>query len=192
MVCMPLSRARQTFTGKVACRFITKLARFITILLFALVVVSHAAALEVKSLHKGEASPKANIEQLDWLTGYWQGKGLGGLSEEFIGPARQGQMPGMFRQTKANGELMFYEFYLFDEVDGSLVLRIKHFSPELEGWEAKNEYEEFALVEISENAVYFDGISYAAENDQLKSSVRVSGGDGDEKIVSFSFVRKPL
>ncbi len=156
-------------------------------------VTPSVLALEVKSLSKGEISPEAKVEQLSWLTGYWQGVGLGGVSEEHIGTPRSGQIPGMFRQMKPNGDLMFYEFYLFAEVNNSVVLRIKHFGPDLHGWEARNEYEEFALVEITDRAVYFDGVSYALDSSgNLSAAVRVSKGDEPLKIINFNFERKSL
>jgi len=143
--------------------------------------------IEVMSLEEGASSPAASIEDIAWLTGRWEGSGLGGLAEEVIAPAVDGQMMGMFRHAGSDGELVFYEFYLFAEVDDSLVLRIKHFSPELKGWEEKNDYEEFPLVSVTENAVYFDGLTYklTSEN-ELRAAVSVEG----QGIVEFQFTRR--
>jgi Domain of unknown function (DUF6265) len=95
-------------------------------------------------------------------------------------------MMGMFRHADSEGALVFYEFYVFTEVGDTLALRIKHFSPVLKGWEEKDEYEEFSLVAYDDNAVYFDGLTYALSGEnELRAAVSV-GGD----IVKFQFNRQ--
>ncbi|PQA89045.1 DUF6265 family protein [Hyphococcus luteus] len=150
--------------------------RFIIMIFAAVFMVASAGAeeakIEIKSLSEDAASPHASIDELSWLIGHWKGEGLGGKSEEFISPPVDGQMMGMFRQATADGALMFYEFYLFAEHEGSLVLQIKHFNPDFTGWEEKDDYEEFPLVALEENAVYFDGLTFALEGeDVLRSAV---------------------
>lgn len=135
-----------------------------------------AENIEVRTLTEGRKPTAASLDDISWLAGQWSGEGLGGLSEEFIAPAAGGQMMGMFRQADKNGAVRFYEFYLFVETEGSLALRIKHFTPELHGWEPKEEYEEFKLVAIEETAVYFDGLTYALTgHDELTSAVDIEG-----------------
>lgn len=155
-------------------------------------VVSTSALAEsfaVRTMVAGEKSPAAKIEQLAWLTGVWQGEGLGGQSEEVIAEAKDHQMMGMFRQTDKDGSLMFYEFYLFSEVEGSLILRIKHFAPNLHGWEKQNDYKEFPLVAIEGKAAYFDGLTYALGADgHLHSVVRVD----EQGDMQFKFARGTL
>ncbi len=133
-------------------------------------------AVEVRTLSDGAASPSAVIEDLAWLEGHWQGSGLGGISEEIISPASGGQMIGMFRQSTASGDLQFYEFYHFAEQDGSLILRIKHFNPDMTGWETKDERVEFPLVAVDEGAVYFDGLTFAlVAPGELRAAVMIDG-----------------
>ncbi len=123
------------------------------------------------------------------MAGRWNGSGLGGLSEEVIAPAVDGQMMGMFRHANSESKVSFYEFYLFAEVEDTLVLRIKHFSSELKGWEEKDDYVEFPLVAIEENAVYFDGLTYAhSDEETLLSAVRVDG----QGIINFQFKKQEL
>lgn len=163
-----------------------------SLLLLMVCLISSPAFSEpysVRALKEGEKSPAAKIEQLSWLQGAWQGSGLGGQSEEVIAQAKGGQMMGMFRQTKSDGSLMFYEFYLFSEVEDSIVLKIKHFGPNLHGWEKQNEYVEFPLVAIEDNAVYFDGLTYGlGEDGHLYSVVRVE----EQGEVEFKFARGTL
>ena len=165
---------------------------FIVVFLFTSsgsVSATEDQTLEVRTLGDGQQSPEATILDIAWLAGRWSGSGLGGLSEEVIAPAVDGQMMGMFRQTNSKGEIIFYEFYLFTEVEDSIVLRIKHFSSELKGWEEKDDYVEFPLVAIEKNAVYFSGLTYAlSDEDTLLSAVRVDG----QGIINFQFTRQKL
>lgn len=132
------------------------------------------ATVEIRSLEEGASSPAASIEELAWLVGHWKGEGLGGVSEEIVAPPQGGQMMGMFRQTKADGSLMFYEFYLFAEVEGSLELRIKHFNPDFSGWEEKDDYVAFPLVAVEEQAVYFDGLTFKMTGpDEMRAEVMI-------------------
>lgn len=142
------------------------------------VSLAAAQSIEVKSLGEGEASPPARIEDIAWLEGHWTGMGLGGISEEVLAPATGGQMMGMFRQSGADGRLQFYEFYSFAEEDGSLVLRLKHFNPDLTGWEEKDEMETFRLVALDENTAWFDGITYARTGPgEMTAAVQVDGAE---------------
>ncbi len=160
------------------------------IIFFVMSVAQAAAAgpdVGLRSLASGQKSPPATIEDIAWLAGRWTGEGLGGSSEEVIAPAAGGQMMGMFRQAHMNGPVKFYEFYLFVETEGSLALRIKHFTPALHGWEEKEAYEEFALVAVEETAVYFDGLTYAlTAPDELTSLVDIEG----QGVVKFRFDRQ--
>ena len=152
-------------------------------------IASAGDKIDVRSLKDGETSPPARIEALSWLTGYWEGEGLDGDAVEIIAPPAGGQMMGAFYHQKKDGALNFYEFYTFAEVDDTLVLRIKHFTPDLIGWEEKDVFVEFPLVAVEENAVYFDGLTFALTGaDELQSAVNVS----EQGIVYFHFRRGAL
>lgn len=144
--------------------------------------------LALHSLADGASPPPASIEDLAWLTGRWQGEAMGGLVEEVIAPALGGQMMGMFRHAENSGKVIFYEFYLFAEVGNSLVLKIKHFTPQLHGWEEKTDYKEFKLVSMGKQAVHFDGVSYAIKDGQLRAAVRVD----ENEIIQFRFSKAAL
>lgn len=144
------------------------------------------APIDVMRLEDDSVSPVAHIEDIAWLVGRWTGEGLGGIAEDIIAPAADGQMMGMFRHLKADGSINFYEFYVFAEEGESITQRLKHFSPLLSGWEDKDEFVEFPLVAIEESAVYFDGLSYRLEEDgSLTVGVRL-----DENQNAFFYYRK--
>lgn len=143
----------------------------------------------VRSLDEGASSPPAQIEALSWMIGFWEGEGLDGDAVELIAPPAGGQMMGSFYHLKEDGAVNFYEFYTFAEVGDTLVLRIKHFTPALVGWEAKDDFVEFPLVAVEENAVYFDGLTFAMTGpDELRSAVNVS----EQGVAYFRYRRSAL
>jgi hypothetical protein len=76
----------------------------------------------------------ATLSDFAWLAGHWTGPGLAGAAEEtWTGPAG-GSMLGMYRLVR-EGKVVFYEILTLTEKDGSVVLRLKHFNPDLTGWE---------------------------------------------------------
>src|SRR5687768_8740792 len=77
-------------------------------------------------------SPPATLQDMAWFTGRWTGNGLGGETEESWSAPAGGAMMGMFRLVK-DGKVVFYEFLTLVEREGSLVLKLKHFNPDLTG-----------------------------------------------------------
>ena len=147
---------------------------------------AESTALEVLSLPEDGRSPPAVIGDISWLAGRWVGEGLGGAAEDIIAPPSGGQMMGMFRHSKADGMVNFYEFYVFAELEGSLTQRLKHFSPMLMGWEDKDGFVEFPLVAIDDGAAWFDGLSYRLEEDgSLTVAVRLD----EENVAQVRYQR---
>jgi hypothetical protein len=165
--------------------------RFI-ILAFAFLWAAAAPAQNTRSLAPGAKGAAASVGDLAWMVGHWEGKGLGGQSFETISPPVGGQMAGHFQQVK-DGKLFFYEIYHFAPKDGSLVLRIKHFSPDLTGWEEKGVTVEFPLVAVEKDAAYFDGLTIRRTGrDRMESFVRIKQKDGTTQEAAFRFRRVRL
>jgi hypothetical protein len=132
-------------------------------------------------------SPAASIEAAAWLAGRWTGTGLGGRSEEIWSPPAGGAMIGAYRLLKED-EPVFYEFMLLVEEQGSLVLKLKHFHPDMRGWEEKDDFVDFPLVAVEPTALHFDGLSFLREGDgsltiYLLLRDRASGVVREEKFV---------
>jgi hypothetical protein len=124
-----------------------------------------AGAQKFHARELGEApSPPATLEAVAWLAGHWVGEGLGGVSEEIWSPPAGGAMMGAYRMLK-DGRPVFYEFLLIVEEKGSLILKLKHFHPDLTGWEEKADFVDFPLVAVEPKAVHFDGLSFLLEPD---------------------------
>ncbi len=115
-------------------------------------------------LKPGEKSPPATIADMAWLAGAWTGPGLGGSSEEMWSAPRGGAMLGMYRLIK-DDKPVFYELITIFEEQGSLVFRLKHFNPDLTGWEEKDKTVDFALVAKEKGALHFHGLSFKQEGE---------------------------
>lgn len=122
---------------------------------FALLLAACATGANAQSAAPGERA--ATIQDVAWLAGRWVGEGFGGQLEEVWTAPAGNQMVGHFRMVE-NGQPSFYEFVLIEEVDGRLRYRVKHFNPDLVGWEEKDAFHEFAFVGIGPNEVRFDGL----------------------------------
>lgn len=134
----------------------------------------------VLSRAEGAPAPAATLADLHWLPGRWVGEGLGGAVEELWGPAEGGTMLGTFRLLR-DGVPAFYEFMAVTELDGSLVLRLKHFHPDLRGWEERDQVVAFPLVRMDAGTAWFDGLTlHRAAADAMDIHVRFRGRDGSQ------------
>lgn len=116
------------------------------------------SASKTIKLEQGAPPATAKIADMAWLSGRWVGEGLGGTVEEVWSPPLGRGMMGMFRLVK-NDKLIFSEHCQLSEVDGSLLLKIKHFDSELKGREEKDVSAKFPLVKLAANEAFFDGLT---------------------------------
>ena len=107
---------------------------------------------------------EGSLNSLSWMAGSWVGTGLGGEVEESWSLPSAGSMTGTFKLIQ-EGQPVFYEFFVIVEEEGSLALKLKHFHPDLKGWEEKDDFVTFRLVKMEDRAVYFSGLTYRAVGD---------------------------
>ncbi len=140
-------------------------------------------------LAEGATSPPATLGDMAWLAGSWTGEGLGGQVEEIWSPPQAGAMMGMFRLLR-DGKTVFYELMTLVEEGGSLVLRLKHFGPDLTGWEEKAETVDFPLVAVAGDRLLFDGLTFSRHgNDAVTIYVAISAEDGAVRDEAFRYTR---
>ncbi len=135
-----------------------------------------------------QAAP-ASIEDFGWMAGRWEGKGFGGIVEETWNPAIGGTMIGSFRLVTEEGP-DFYEFLLLAPENNSVVYKVKHFTPELKGWEEKDDYHSFPLVRVTQNAAYFHGLTILREGDKCTHYLAMRRKDGSHREVSLEYHRR--
>lgn len=160
------------------------------VLLAAATASAQAPAAEnTKRLTAGATSPPATVADMAWLAGRWTGDGLGGQVEEIWSPPQVGAMMGMFRLVREE-TIVFYELMTLREENGSLVLRVKHFNPDLTGWEEKGETVDFPLVRVTADRFYFDGLTFHRHgNDAVTIYVAISAKDGAVREEAFRYTR---
>ena len=137
------------------------------------------------------ARPPATLDDVAWLVGSWKGPGLGGETEEIWLPPVGGAMPGMFRFVQ-NGKPVFYEIWALREIEGTLLLELKHFNPDITSWEEKEEKTSFHLIKAEENTIYFGGLTYhRVDEDTLKIWLALRS-NGNLREEEFTLRRHPI
>ena len=127
----------------------------------------------------------ASLDDVAWLVGSWSGEAFGGTFEEVWNPASVGSMVGMFKLMN-DGEVNFYELLLLVEEEGSLSLKVKHFTPGFTAWEEKDDYVHFRLVGLGSGVVHFSGLSfYQVSDDEIHAYIAMHNEDKvwEEKLV---------
>lgn len=155
---------------------------------------SPAAAQYTHVAPDGHVPPPAKIADAAWLLGDWVGTGIEGAeaAENWL-PASGATMAGIFLQEKPDGSIMFTELMYMSEDAGSLVLKLKHFNPDLTGWEEKDGMVRFRLISIEPCAAYFSALTYRCEPDGgLLVAVRMKSDGEAVKELVFRFKRRAL
>ena len=142
-----------------------------------------------RSIGEG-SSPKANIQDIAWMEGYWQGNAFGGEVEEIWSAPMGNAMMGSFRLV-SEGKSSFYEIMTFIEEEHSIMFRLKHFHGDLKGWEEKDETVDFPLIAMNDNRAYFDGITFEKNGkDKLNIYLAMKMKDGSFEEHQFVYSRK--
>lgn len=136
--------------------------------------------------------PPATIAEAAWLTGDWVGVGIDGAeaAESWL-PASGGTMAGIFLQEKPDGTILFTEHMYLSEEGGSLMLKLKHFNPDLTGWEEKDGMVRFRFLSAEPCGIYFSALTYRCEGqDGLLVAVRMKSEGAKVEELVFRFRRR--
>lgn len=155
------------------------------------VLAAPAAAQNTRSLDGG-ISPPASIDQLSWLAGSWVGTGMGAEVTETYSAPFGGRITGHFAMADGKGGVAFTEIVDYVPLGASLACRVRHFNPDMSGWEDQTgKPVVFPLVAIEKDRWFFDGMTIERTGpDTITTWVRISQ-KGTEKEVSFRLVRRP-
>ena len=85
-----------------------------------------------------------------------------------------------------DGKLSMVEIIMIIEVDGSLEVRLKHFNADFSAWEEKDEYVSFPLVRLTDDAAYFERLTYihkAADQPQVYLATLREDGLHEEEAI---------
>ena len=149
-----------------------------------LISCGYLQAQEILKLDKSEPAHVGEVAELDWISGYWKGTGLGGEVDELWLPQMDNSMIGVFRYAR-EGKIIFSEYMHIIEEEGLLYLKIKHFGRDLSGWEEKEEWTTFNFIKSEGQTAYFNGLTFHRKNDQLtiKLLINSSGTTHEESFI---------
>lgn len=136
-------------------------------------------------------SPGATLDDIKWLAGYWIGEALGGITEEIWSAPLGNSMMGAFKLTM-DDSVIFYEMIAIVEENQTLILRLKHFTSQLKGWEEKNKTIDFRLVKITPSKVFFDEFTLEKVSPTEINAYVVIGSKNEFQEVKFNYHRKEL
>lgn len=162
-------------------------------LLAGLWTAAPLAAQETRVGDPGSVSPAATVAAAQWLVGQWSGTGIGGAEahESWLTPSGD-TMVGTFVQETPEGGIMFTEHMYLMEYEGSLVVRLKHFNPDLTGWEEKDGMVTFRLLAAEPCALYFSALTYRCDGDGgMVVAVRMKSDKQEPEELVFRFKRSP-
>jgi hypothetical protein len=140
-------------------------------------------------LDEGSLSPPAALSDVAWIAGHWGADALGGICEEIWSEPRGDSMMGMFRLIR-DDKVQFFEILAITEENESLMLRLKHFNPDLIGWEEKDEIMEFPLVQSTHDEIYFSGLTMRKIDDDTMHIYLISKQGDTIRELFFDYRRR--
>ena len=158
--------------------------------LLVLLFAAPAAAQRVRSLDKG-ASPPASIDQLAWLAGSWTGTGMGAAVAETYSAPLGGRITGHFTMADGNGGVAFTELVDYVPLGTSIAYRVRHFGPDMAGWEDKSgAASEHALLAIEGKRMFFDGMTLDhSRPGALEFHIRIVDKAGRTRDLTYRYRR---
>ena len=166
-----------------SCRSIVAL-----LVMFGFVSVAGGQSLQTEHVFKlddPDSRPPASLQDVSWLVGSWTGDAFGSTFEEVWNPPSAGSMVGMWKLMK-DDQVVFYELMLIAEEEGSLSIKVKHFTDDFIAWETKEDFVRFRLVAFDENAVHFSGLSFhRISDDEIHGYIALhsNGEVREEKLI---------
>ncbi len=166
-----------------------------TLCLFLLVTVSSlltaqsALTEHTLNLDKPENAAVATADDFHWLTGRWEGQGFGGTVEEMWNPPLGGTMVGSFRLVNEEGP-EFYEFLVLMPEGKSMVYKVKHFNPNLTGWEEKEESIGFPLIKVTQDTAWFQGLTIIRTGDKCVHYLGMKNKEGAYREARLEYTRR--
>lgn len=121
-------------------------------------MIALAATLAHPAAAEDAPFGRASIADAAWLTGVWDGQGMGGRVQEAWSAPVGGQMIGHFALSHG-GKPSFYLTMLIDEHEGALRFRVKHIDPAFVTREAGGEATTFKFVKTEPGLLVFDGMT---------------------------------
>ena len=133
---------------------------------------------------------KPQLKNISWIAGTWHGEAFGGQTEEIWSEPSGGSMMATFKLIN-DGQVTFYEIEIIREVENTLMLQLKHFGPDLKGWETKDETVDFPLKYITKTKVVFESMTFEKVSDTEMNIYVDIKENGKIETVKFNYKRQP-
>jgi hypothetical protein len=134
-----------------------------------------------------------NINDLNWLTGHWQGSIEGNIIEEIWSCIHAKSMMGMFRWFKDEIPSLL-EFMAINQKGDEIYLNLKHFDQNFYANEDKEEFILFKLEGVESNYALFIHDDYQnymrlsyTRKDPHTLIVELRMGKKDPEVLTFNF-----
>ncbi len=101
---------------------------------------------------------KAQLADLRFLEGRWQGTFQGGPIENYWSAPQGDNLLGSIRMLR-DGKATMYEILVIEQTDAGLMLHVKHFRPGLKGVEEKDAADRYNLIELTRERAVFEKVS---------------------------------
>ncbi|NNE68504.1 MAG: hypothetical protein HKN33_18195 [Pyrinomonadaceae bacterium] len=141
-------------------------------------------------MEKDKKGESATVADMEWIAGNWGGKALGGNVHEVWTKTDSGQLMGMF-SLEQKDKPVFYEFLIFTVEDGQLLLKLKHFNPDLTGWEEKDKFVTFRFIKRDGKRFYFSGLTFENTSEN-ETNIYLALRMKDKSVREESFPLKRL
>lgn len=156
-----------------------------------LLILAYSLSINAQSKKETpiEGSLSPQLKNISWISGNWKGEAFGGQTEENWSEPSGGSMMATFKLISDN-KVVFYEIEIIREIENTLILQLKHFDKDLKGWENKDETVDFALKEITENKVVFEGMTFEKVGDkEMNIYVDIKQDNGTIETVKFNYLK---
>ncbi|MCP4580927.1 MAG: hypothetical protein GY839_04875 [candidate division Zixibacteria bacterium] len=166
----------------------------IAIIIQAIMLISAATAGpdDNSKLSAAESSIETiSLDKFSWLAGHWQGDAFGGICQEVWSPPSGGSMVGSFKLIN-EGSVSFYEIMTIAADSTGLALKLKHFNPDLTGWEEKDDVIRFPFISVSDDEIQFEGLIYkkiTEDSLEIILSFKRSDGTVDNETINCHRVK---
>jgi hypothetical protein len=113
-----------------------------------------AAFFVLASVSESQQERDSALKSLSFLSGRWVSEAPDQMQEELWTPVTGDSITGSFRILK-QGSPVFYEFWVVEVNDNRPVLKMKHFSVGLVGWEDKTSSTQMPLITAARDDATF-------------------------------------
>jgi hypothetical protein len=158
-----------------------------TIAVAALTLIGAGSALaqDVRSLAEGATPAAATLEDMKGLFGSWIAKDAAAGFSAPVG----GQVIGHLLLLNGSTPRV-EELWLLRPEAGSVLVRQKHYTPDLKDREAKDVWGERKLVARDAGHLYFENLTFVTKGKTLDLLVRIAGQNGAAPtLLTYSFTR---